>query len=229
MYGHERPRPPRRRERHLLHHRLQRAGQPAGRAGGPRRRGAAQGHLPLQAAPTSRATAPRAQLLASGVAMPAALKAQQMLADEWGVAADVWSVTSWNELRRDARRGRALEPDPPGRGAALAVRHPGAARSARVRSSRSATTCGRCRTRSRPWVQQHLVLAGHRRVRLRRHPGRGPPLLPGRRRVDRGRHPGDAGPRRARTTPAPPSRRSTRYQLGDPTAVAGVAQEGAGA
>ena len=24
-----------------------------------------------------------------------------MLADDWGVAADVWSVTSWNELRRD--------------------------------------------------------------------------------------------------------------------------------
>ena len=45
---------------------------------------------------------PRAQLLASGVAMSAALKAQRMLADEWGVAADVWSVTSWNELRRDA-------------------------------------------------------------------------------------------------------------------------------
>ena len=34
--------------------------------------------------------------------MPAALKAQQMLSEEWGVAADVWSVTSWNELRRDA-------------------------------------------------------------------------------------------------------------------------------
>jgi pyruvate dehydrogenase E1 component len=45
---------------------------------------------------------PRAQILASGVAMTAALKAQQMLADEWGVAADLWSVTSWNELRRDA-------------------------------------------------------------------------------------------------------------------------------
>jgi pyruvate dehydrogenase E1 component len=44
---------------------------------------------------------PRAQLLASGVAMPAAVKAQQILADEWGVAADIWSVTSWNELRRD--------------------------------------------------------------------------------------------------------------------------------
>ena len=45
---------------------------------------------------------PRAQILASGVAMTAALKAQRMLADEWGVAADLWSVTSWNELRRDA-------------------------------------------------------------------------------------------------------------------------------
>jgi pyruvate dehydrogenase E1 component len=40
--------------------------------------------------------------LVSGVTMTAARKAQQILADEWGVAADVWSVTSWNELRRDA-------------------------------------------------------------------------------------------------------------------------------
>jgi pyruvate dehydrogenase E1 component len=47
---------------------------------------------------------PRAQVLASGVAMPWALDAQRMLADEWGVDADVWSVTSWNELRRDAVR-----------------------------------------------------------------------------------------------------------------------------
>jgi pyruvate dehydrogenase E1 component len=45
---------------------------------------------------------PRAQLLASGVAVPWALDAQRMLAEEWGVDADVWSVTSWNELRRDA-------------------------------------------------------------------------------------------------------------------------------
>jgi pyruvate dehydrogenase E1 component len=46
--------------------------------------------------------APRAQLLASGVAMPWALNAQRLLAEDWGVAADVWSVTSWTELRRDA-------------------------------------------------------------------------------------------------------------------------------
>ena len=44
---------------------------------------------------------PRAQILASGVAMPWALKAQEMLAQEWGVQADVWSATSWTELRRD--------------------------------------------------------------------------------------------------------------------------------
>ncbi|GAB2892457.1 pyruvate dehydrogenase (acetyl-transferring), homodimeric type [Neomicrococcus lactis] len=44
---------------------------------------------------------PRAQLLASGVSVPWALEAQQILAEEWGVSADVWSVTSWTELRRD--------------------------------------------------------------------------------------------------------------------------------
>ncbi|WP_068396565.1 pyruvate dehydrogenase (acetyl-transferring), homodimeric type [Kribbia dieselivorans] len=47
-------------------------------------------------------TPPRAQLLASGVAMPWAMEAQELLRSDWGVAADVWSVTSWSELRRDA-------------------------------------------------------------------------------------------------------------------------------
>jgi pyruvate dehydrogenase E1 component len=44
---------------------------------------------------------PRAQILASGVAMPWAQKAQEMLAGEWGVQADLWSATSYGELRRD--------------------------------------------------------------------------------------------------------------------------------
>jgi pyruvate dehydrogenase E1 component len=48
------------------------------------------------------ATGPRAQLLASGSAMRWALRAQELLVQDWGVAADVWSATSWNELRRDA-------------------------------------------------------------------------------------------------------------------------------
>jgi pyruvate dehydrogenase E1 component len=42
-----------------------------------------------------------AQILASGVAVNWALKAQELLQKDWGVSADVWSVTSWNELRRD--------------------------------------------------------------------------------------------------------------------------------
>ncbi|HEY5856049.1 MAG TPA: pyruvate dehydrogenase (acetyl-transferring), homodimeric type [Aldersonia sp.] len=49
----------------------------------------------------SASSAPKAQILVSGVTMPDALKAQDMLAQEWGVSADVWSVTSWGELRRD--------------------------------------------------------------------------------------------------------------------------------
>ena len=40
-------------------------------------------------------------LLASGVSLNWALKAQQLLQDDFGISSDVWSVTSWNELRRD--------------------------------------------------------------------------------------------------------------------------------
>ncbi|MEP6666301.1 MAG: pyruvate dehydrogenase (acetyl-transferring), homodimeric type, partial [Nocardioidaceae bacterium] len=57
---------------------------------------------------------PQIQLLASGVAVPWALKAQRLLAEEWHVRADVWSVTSWNELTREALRAdewNLLHPD----------------------------------------------------------------------------------------------------------------------
>ena len=61
---------------------------------------------------------PRVQLLGSGVSVPWALAARDLLQQEWGVSADVWSVTSWTELRRD---GLAcldqdfLHPDEPSR------------------------------------------------------------------------------------------------------------------
>jgi len=42
------------------------------------------------------------QLFGSGPILNEALRAQEILADKYGIAADVWSVTSYNELRRDA-------------------------------------------------------------------------------------------------------------------------------
>ena len=44
----------------------------------------------------------RAQLLGSGTIMYEVLKAQQILEEKYGVGADVWSVTSYKELYRDA-------------------------------------------------------------------------------------------------------------------------------
>ena len=43
-----------------------------------------------------------AQLFGSGPILNESLRAQQILAEKYGVATDVWSVTSYNELRRDA-------------------------------------------------------------------------------------------------------------------------------
>ncbi len=61
--------------------------------------GMLRGLYRYQAADSS--SGPTAQLFASGSAMPAALRAAKLLANDWGVAADVWSATSWVELHRD--------------------------------------------------------------------------------------------------------------------------------
>jgi pyruvate dehydrogenase E1 component len=45
---------------------------------------------------------PQAHLLGSGPILREALRAQMILAEQFGVAADVWSVTSYKELRREA-------------------------------------------------------------------------------------------------------------------------------
>ncbi|MDQ1635311.1 MAG: pyruvate dehydrogenase component, partial [Frankiaceae bacterium] len=57
-----------------------------------------------------------AQLMASGSAMLGAQRAQEMLAEDWGVAADLWSATSWNELHREAverEKENLLSPEEP--------------------------------------------------------------------------------------------------------------------
>jgi pyruvate dehydrogenase E1 component len=45
---------------------------------------------------------PRVNLLGSGAILNEAIRAQETLSEKFGVASDVWSVTSWTELRRDA-------------------------------------------------------------------------------------------------------------------------------
>jgi len=44
----------------------------------------------------------RAQVVTSGSAMPAALRAQELLAEDFDVAADVWSAPGWQRLRHEA-------------------------------------------------------------------------------------------------------------------------------
>ncbi len=58
--------------------------------------------LPGTAAKKTRAkAAPRVQLLSSGAILREALAAADILSKDFGVQADVWSATSFNELRRD--------------------------------------------------------------------------------------------------------------------------------
>ena len=115
---------------------------------------------------------PKAQILASGVAVPWALRAQELLANDWNVSADVWSVTSWVELRRQADEVaehnllhpeeepqvalRHLEaagrPRPGDRGVGLDAGRPRPhrARTPRTGCSRSAPTGSGCPTPGRP-------------------------------------------------------------------------------
>ncbi|MGD0359976.1 MAG: pyruvate dehydrogenase (acetyl-transferring), homodimeric type [Bryobacteraceae bacterium] len=60
----------------------------------------------------------KVQLFGSGPILNEALRAQSILAEKYGVPADVWSVTSYNELRRDAlaaERWNRLHPGEPAR------------------------------------------------------------------------------------------------------------------
>ena len=54
------------------------------------------------------AAGPRVQLLGSGTILRESFVAQTLLAQDWGVSADVWSCPSFNELARD---GQACERD----------------------------------------------------------------------------------------------------------------------
>ncbi len=61
--------------------------------------GILRGIYKFQSAASGKATA---QLFGSGSILNEAVRAQGILAEKYGVQADVWSVTSYNQLRRDA-------------------------------------------------------------------------------------------------------------------------------
>jgi len=76
--------------------------------------GLLKGIYQVTPAPSVGENAPHVQLLASGVGFPWITEAARLLAEEWGVAASTWSVTSWNELERDAvaaEKWNLLHPD----------------------------------------------------------------------------------------------------------------------
>ena len=103
-------------------------------------------------------------------------------AEDWGVAADTWSVTSWNELARDAVAAEEWNLLHPGEDAADAVRH----RQARRTSTGPVVAVSRLHARrtaaDRALGARRLPRARRRRLRLRRHPAGRPALLPRRRR-----------------------------------------------
>jgi pyruvate dehydrogenase E1 component len=68
--------------------------------------------------PSAEARPLRAQLLGSGTILAQVLRAQEMLLEKYGVAADAWSATSYGELRREAlgaERWNRLHPVAPPR------------------------------------------------------------------------------------------------------------------
>ncbi len=76
--------------------------------------GILKGLYKFKEAPDGPAERPRVHLLGSGTILGQALRAQQILAERFGVAADVWSATSYKQLRADAletERWNMLHPD----------------------------------------------------------------------------------------------------------------------
>ena len=177
-------RAPARRGRLLLPHRLQRADPAPGRAGGRGRRGHPQGHPPRSGRATSGSIP--AQIIASGVAVPWAVEAQRILAEEWNVKGGRLVGDLLERAAPRGRRGGAAQPAAPGGGAARPVCDAEAER-------RRGSVRGRLRldaVGSGPDLAlgaRDVPVAGRGRLRLRGHPGRGPALLPHRRAVDRGR------------------------------------------
>ena len=77
---------------------------PEGRGGGH-----PEGHVSALARARRRKDSRKVQLLGSGTILREVIAGAELLEKDFGVAADIWSVTSFNELRRDGLDDAALE------------------------------------------------------------------------------------------------------------------------
>ena len=140
----------------------------------------------------ARTTAPRVQLLGSGTILREVLAGADLLAQDFGVAADVWSVTSFTELRRegiDADRWNMLHPTEE-------ARVPWVTRSLADREGPVIASTDYVRTFAdgiRPFIDGPLPGARHGRLRAQRLPAQAAALLRGRPPLRRGRRAEGAG------------------------------------
>ena len=124
-------------------------------------------------------SATRVQLLGSGAILREVIAAADLLAEDWGIASDIWSVPSFTELRRDAidaERWTLLHPTEPPRQS-----HVEKCLNGRGGPVVAATdcSCGLFADQIRTWVPGRYRVLGHRRLRTVGLPPQAAPLLRG--------------------------------------------------
>ena len=155
---------------------------------------------------------PRVQLLGSGTILREVLAAAELLEQDCGVLADVWSVTSFTELRRDGievERWNMLHP----------LEEPRQAYVTRVagRAARAGDRLDRLHPRVRrpdpPVGPEPLPRARHRRLRPQRLPRGAAALLRGRPPLRGGRCARERSPRTARSRRQRVAEAIDRYEI----------------
>jgi pyruvate dehydrogenase E1 component len=119
--------------------------------------GILRGLYPLSEGPADART--RVQLLGSGAILRVVIAAAELLAADWGIAGDVWSATSWTELRREGletERWNRLHPEETPRQSYVAQQL-GARRGPVVAASDYMKTCA---DQIRPFVPGRYVALG---------------------------------------------------------------------
>ena len=100
------------------------------------------------------------QLLGSGTIFREVIAAADLLKNDWGVDADLWSCPSFTELARDGYAVAALEPAESDGDAAQLATSRSASPTRRDRSSPPPTTCACSPSEIRPFVPRRYVVLG---------------------------------------------------------------------